>query len=84
MGPAIDTHLVTARLSKDQRNQVIGVLKVGYTVNDIVHNFSCSRQTNYNLMKLYNSTGSVKVFRGINKAFKIRCQKKLTQTVNVS
>ena len=41
-----------ARLSKDQRNQVIGVLNVGSTVND---------QTIHNLMNWYNSTGSVRV-----------------------
>ena len=39
-------HLVTARLSKDQRNQVIGVLMAGSTINDIAHHFGCSRQTN--------------------------------------
>ena len=48
-------------LSKDQRNQVIGVLKVGSMVNDITHHFGCSRQTIHNLMNRNNSTGSVRV-----------------------
>ena len=50
-------HLVTARLSKDRRNQVIGVLKAGSTVNDIAHQYGCSRQTIYFLMNRYNRTG---------------------------
>ena len=54
-------HLATARLSKDQRNQIIGVLKVGSTVNDITHHFGCFRQTVHNLMNQYNSSGSVRV-----------------------
>ena len=54
-------HLATARLSKDQRNQIFGVLKAGSTVNDIVHHFGCSRQTVHNLMNRYNSSGSVRV-----------------------
>ena len=54
-------HLATARLSKDQRNQIIGVLKVGSTVNDITHHFGCSRQTVHNLMNQYNSSRSVRV-----------------------
>ena len=54
-------HLATARLSKDQRNQIIGVLKAGSTVNDIAHHFGCSRQTVHNLMRLYNSSGSFRV-----------------------
>ena len=49
------------RLSKDQRNQVIGVLKAGSTVNDIAHHFGCSRQTIHYLMNLYNRTGYVRV-----------------------
>ena len=53
-------HLVTARLSKDQRNQVIDVLKVGSTVNDITHHFGCSRQTIHYLMNRYNRTGYVR------------------------
>ena len=52
---------MTVRPSKDQRNQVIGVLKAGFTVNDIVHHFGCSRQTIHNLMNRYNSSGSVRV-----------------------
>ena len=52
---------MTARLSKDQRNQVIGVLNAGSTVNDIPHHFGCSSQTIHYLMNRYNSTGSVKV-----------------------
>ena len=54
-------HLVTAHLSKDQRNQIIGVLKAGSTVNDTVHHFGCSRQTVHNLKNRYNSSGSVRV-----------------------
>ena len=54
-------HLATTRLSKDQRNQTIGVLNAGSTVNDIAHHFGCSRQTVHNLMNLYNSSGSVRV-----------------------
>ena len=54
-------HLVTARPSKDQRNQVIGVLKAGSTVNDITHHFGCSRQTIHGLMNWYSSTASVRV-----------------------
>ena len=50
-----------ARLSKDQRNQVIGVLKAGSTVNDILHHFCCSRQTIHYLMNRYNRTGYVRV-----------------------
>ena len=53
-------HLVTARLSKDQRNQVDGVLKAGSTVNDIAHQFGCSRQTIHYLMNRYNKTGYVR------------------------
>ena len=53
--------LATARLSKDQRNQIIGMLKAGSTVNDIAHHFGCSRQTVHNLMNQYNSCWSVKV-----------------------
>ena len=54
-------NLVTARLSKDQRNQVIGVLKAGSTVNDIAHHFGCSRQTFHYHIKPYNKTEYVKV-----------------------
>ena len=52
---------MTARLSKKQRNQVIGVLKAGSTVNDIAHHFGCYRQTIHYLMNRYNNTDSVKV-----------------------
>ena len=52
---------MTARLSKDQRNQVIGVLKAGSTVNDMAHHFGCSRQTIYYLINRYNKTGYVRV-----------------------
>ena len=52
---------MTARLSKDQRNQVIGVLKAGSTVNDIAHHFGCSRQSIHYLMNRYNITGYVRV-----------------------
>ena len=48
-------------LSKDQRDQVFGMLNAGSTVNDIAHHFGCSRQTFHNLMNRYNSTGSVRV-----------------------
>ena len=54
-------HLMTARLSKDQRNQVIGVLIAGSTVNDIAHHYGCSRQTIYYLVNRYNKTGYVRV-----------------------
>ena len=57
-----------ARLSKDQRNQIIGVLKAGSTVNDIAHHFGCSRQTVHNLMKRYNSSGSVRVLARTGRA----------------
>ena len=52
---------MTVRLSKDQRNQVFGVLKAGSTVNDIAHHFGCSRQTIHYLLNLYNRTGYVRV-----------------------
>ena len=45
---------MTARLSKDQRNHVIGGLKAGSTVNDIAHQFGCSRPTIHYLMNRYN------------------------------
>ena len=54
-------HLVTVRLSKDQRNQVFGVLKAGSTVDDIARYFGCSRQTIHYLMNRYNLTGYVRV-----------------------
>ena len=52
---------MTARLSKDQRNQVIGVLKAGSTVNEIAHHFGCSRQTFHYHMNPYNKTEYVRV-----------------------
>ena len=52
---------MTVRLSKDQRNQVIGVPKAGSMVNDIAHHFGCSRQTIHDLMNWYNSIASVRV-----------------------
>ena len=52
---------MTARLSIDQRNQVIGVLIAGSTVNGIAHHFGCSRQTIHYLMNRYNKTGYVRV-----------------------
>ena len=52
---------MTARPPKDQRNQVIGVLKAGSTVSDIAHHFGCSRQTIHYLMDRYNRTGYVRV-----------------------
>ena len=54
-------HLVTARLSKDQRNQVICVLMAGSTVNDIAHHFGCSKQAFHYLINRYNTTGYVRV-----------------------
>ena len=50
---------MTVHLSKDQRNQVIGVLKEGSTVNGIAHHFGCSRQAIHDLINQYNSSGSV-------------------------
>ena len=52
---------MTTRLSKDQINQVIGVLMAGSTVNDIAHRFGCSRQTILYLMNPYNKTRYVRV-----------------------
>ena len=52
---------MTVRLSKLQRNQVIGVLMAGFTVNDIARHFGCSRQTIHDLMNRYTRTGSVRV-----------------------
>ena len=52
---------MAARLPKDQRNQVIGVLIAGSTVNDIAHHFGCSRQTIHNLMNRYNKSGYARV-----------------------
>ena len=50
-------HIVTVRLSKDQRNQVIGVLTATSMVNDIANHFGCSRQTIHDLMNQYNELG---------------------------
>ena len=52
---------MTARLPKDQRNQVIGVLMAGSTVNDIAHHSGCSRLTIHYLMNRYNKTGYIRV-----------------------
>ena len=52
---------MTARLSKDQRNHVIGVLNVESTVNDFAHQFGCSRQNIRYVMNQYNKTGYVNV-----------------------
>ena len=52
---------MTVRLSKDQRNQIINMLKAGSTVNAIAHHFGCSRQTIHYLMNRYNRTGIVRV-----------------------
>ena len=49
------------RLSKDPRNQVIGMLKAGSTIKYIAHHFGCSRQTIHDLMDRYNTTASVRV-----------------------
>ena len=51
---------MTARLPKHQRNQVIGVLMAGSTVNDIAHHFGCFRQTIHYFMTRYNKTGYVR------------------------
>ena len=51
---------MTARLPKDQRNQVIGVRMAGSTVNDIAHHFGCSRQTIHYPMNRYNKIGYVR------------------------
>ena len=51
---------MTARLSKDPRNQVIGVLKAVSTVNDTAHHSGCSRQTIHNLVNRYSITGYVR------------------------
>ena len=48
---------MTAGLSKDQRNHVIGVLMAGPMVNDIAHHFGCSRQTIHYLMNRNSKTG---------------------------
>ena len=48
------------RLSEDQRNQAIGMLRAGSTVNNVVHHFGCSRQAIHNLLNRYNITGSVR------------------------
>ena len=53
--------LMTVRLSKDQRNQVFGVLKAGSTVDDIARHLGCSRQTIHYLMNQYDITGHVRV-----------------------
>ena len=53
--------LAAARLSKDQRNHVIGMLNAESTVNDIAHQFACSIQTIHYLMNRYNRTGYVRV-----------------------
>ena len=47
---------MTARLPKEQRYQVIGVLMAGSTVNNIAYHFRCSRQTIHYLMNRYNKT----------------------------
>ena len=52
---------MTVGLSKDQRNQIFGVLNAGSTVDDIAHHFGCSRQTINYLMNRYNRTGYARV-----------------------
>ena len=54
-------HLLTAHLSKDQRNRVIGVPRTVFTVNDITHHFGPSIQIIHNLINRYNRTWSVRV-----------------------
>ena len=48
-----------ARLSKDKKPQIIGVLMAGSTVNDIAHHFGCSRQIIHYFMNGYNKIGYV-------------------------
>ena len=52
---------MTAGISKYQRNQVIGVLMAGSTVNAFAHHFGRIRQTIHYLMNRHNITGSVRV-----------------------
>ena len=54
-------HLVTARLSKDQRNQVICVLMAEYMVNDFAHHCGGSKQSFHYVMNQYNTTWYVRV-----------------------
>ena len=61
-------HLVTARLSKDQRSQVICVLTAGSMVNDIAHHCGCSKQSFHYVMNRYNKTWYVRVRAGPGRA----------------
>ena len=60
-GATKSIHLVTARLSKDQRNQVIAVLEAASAVSNIMCHFGCSRQTILYLMNWYNKTEYARV-----------------------
>ena len=51
---------MSARLSKDQRNQAVGMFRARSTVNNIARHFGCSRQTIHNLVNRNNITGSVR------------------------
>ena len=61
MGNIASWVVTAARFSKDQRNQVIGVLMTGSTVNDTAHHSGCSRQTIHYLINRYNKTWYVRV-----------------------
>jgi hypothetical protein len=47
------------RLSKNDRNQVVGMLRADMSVNDVAPHCVCSMQTFHNLTTLYVTTGSV-------------------------
>lgn len=47
------------RLAENQRNQAVGMLRAGTSVNDVALHFGCSRQTIHNLTTRYATTGSV-------------------------
>ena len=47
------------RLSDDQRNQPIGMLKAGVSVALVSRDFGCSRQTMFSLRNRYLQTGRV-------------------------
>lgn len=47
------------RLSENERNQAVGMLRAGTSVNDVALHFRCSRQTIHNLTTRLAATGSV-------------------------
>ena len=49
-----------SRLSENQRDQAIGMLQAGATVNDVAQHLGCSRQTIHNLNTRFAITGSVR------------------------